>query len=61
MTGEKMVKNSQALAWEGMWAANALLLPIGLILVYKASKDSNIFDLTYIKDKVFNFFHKTSI
>ena len=57
MTGEKMVKNGELSTFEGMWAANVFLFPIGILLVYKASKDSNIFDFSYLKinlKKLFN-------
>ena len=48
MTGEKMVKKGELIALEGMWVANIVLLPIGIWLSYKTSKDSNIIDLSYI-------------
>lgn len=57
MTGEKMVKNGELSTFEGMWAANIFLFPISILLVYKASKDSNIFDFSYLKinlKKLFN-------
>ena len=52
MTGEKMVKKGELLAFEGMWVANILLLPIGIWLSYKATKNSNIIDLSYIYEKI---------
>lgn len=47
MTGEKMVKKGELFAYEGMWLANIILLPIGVWLVYKASKDSDLLDFSY--------------
>ena len=55
MTGEKMVKNGELSTFEGMWAANIFLFPIGILLVYKASKDSNIFDFSYLKINLKNY------
>ena len=52
MTGEKMVKKGELLAFEGMWVANIVLLPIGIWLSYKATKNSNIIDLSYIYEKI---------
>ncbi len=60
MTGEKMVKKGELLAIEGMWIANTILLPIGIWLSYKATKDSNLLDWSYTYDKMKNIFIRQS-
>ena len=60
MTGEKMVKKGELLALEGMWIANIILFPIGILLSYKASKDSNLLDWSYTYDKIKNTFIRQS-
>lgn len=60
MTGEKMVKKGELLALEGMWIANIILLPIGIWLSYKASKDSNLLDWSYTYDRIKNTFIRQS-
>jgi lipopolysaccharide export system permease protein len=45
ITGEKFVKQG---VWEpfwGMWMASFVLLPIGILLTYKSTKDSAVFNL----------------
>ena len=49
VTSEKMVKESEISVIEGMWAANIILLPIGIILCLKANNDSHIFRYISIK------------
>lgn len=44
MTGEKFVKEGVWEAWQGMWAASAVLLPIGVFLTTKATTDSQLLD-----------------
>ncbi|MFN8153010.1 MAG: LptF/LptG family permease [Bacteroidia bacterium] len=44
ITGEKFAKESIIPAWRGMWLSSAILLPIGVFLIYKATHDSVIFD-----------------
>jgi len=61
MTGEKMVKEGEITAYEGMWIANIILLPIGVWLIYKASKDSNLMDWSYFLEKIKTSFKKQSI
>ena len=60
MSGEKMVKKGELLALEGMWIANIILLPIGIWLSYKASKDSNLLDWSYTYDKIKDTFTRQS-
>jgi hypothetical protein len=58
MIGEKSVKEDTLLPYEGMWLANSIFFPISIFLLYKASKDSSLFDFSYyvgkIKDNVLN-------
>tara|TARA_B100000900_G_C20592572_1_gene722149 strand:+ start:1868 stop:3187 length:1320 start_codon:yes stop_codon:yes gene_type:complete len=60
ITGEKMVKKGELIALEGMWIANTILLPIGIWLSYKATKDSNLLDWSYTYDKIKNTFIRQS-
>jgi lipopolysaccharide export system permease protein len=46
ITGEKFVKEGVLDVSIGMWLASFILLPIGIFLTYKASRDSVLFDLT---------------
>lgn len=49
LVGEKM---SKSLAWPpyvGMWFPTYILLPLGVLLTWKASKDSKVFDLQIIE------------
>ncbi|HRG57891.1 MAG TPA: LptF/LptG family permease [Bacteroidia bacterium] len=45
ITGEKSAKEGVWEAWQGAWMATIILLPIGIFLTYKATKDSALFDL----------------
>ncbi len=49
VTSEKMVKESEISVSEGMWIANLMLLPVGLLLSYIANTDSQLFGLAFIK------------
>jgi lipopolysaccharide export system permease protein len=57
ITGEKSAKEGVWEAWQGAWLATSVLMPIGIFLTYKATKDSALFDvdayLMTIK-KIFN-------
>jgi lipopolysaccharide export system permease protein len=44
ITGEKFARESIIPAWEGMWLSSAILFPIGLFLIFKATHDSRLFD-----------------
>jgi lipopolysaccharide export system permease protein len=50
ITGEKFVKEGVMEAHYGMWMASVILLPVGIFLTYKASKDSVLFDLSAYLD-----------
>jgi len=45
ITGEKFAREGVVEAWFGMWISSAVLLPVGLILLYKATRDSALFDI----------------
>ena len=60
VTSEKMVKESEISVSEGMWIANIILLPIGIWLSYKASKDSNLLDWSYTYERIKNTFTRQS-
>jgi lipopolysaccharide export system permease protein len=64
ITGEKFVKEGVMEAHIGMWMASVILLPVGIFLTYKASKDSVLFDLTAYLDffkKLFSKKQKTIV
>jgi lipopolysaccharide export system permease protein len=59
LIGEKFVREAILPAWQGMWIASVILLPLGIFLSYKAAHDSVILDIyTYwhflgkIRDKL---------
>ena len=58
ITGEKFAKEGILPAAAGVWISSAILLPIGIFLTYKASRESTIFNIEmYTKsfNKVINF------
>jgi lipopolysaccharide export system permease protein len=52
--GEKYAAEGVVPAWQGMWIASAILLPIGIFLTTKATNDASLFDIDAWK----NFFRK---
>ena len=44
--GEDMIKQMLILPYQGMWAATAILLPLGLFFTYKATTDSEMFNFS---------------
>jgi len=48
MIGEKSAKDLSLQAYEGIWLANLVFLPIALLLIYKAKNDSQLFDFSFI-------------
>lgn len=44
ITGEKFAKEGDVSALRGMWQSSAILLPLGIFLIYKATHDSALFD-----------------
>ncbi len=45
MIGEKSVREGALEAYKGMWIASLVFLPVGIILTFKATTDSPIFDI----------------
>lgn len=45
ITGEKSAREGIITAFWGMWMASFILLPLGIFLTYKASRDSTLFDI----------------
>jgi lipopolysaccharide export system permease protein len=45
ISGEKLTKEGTIPATQGMWIATVTLLPIGIILTYKATADRGLFDI----------------
>ncbi|MBK8806881.1 MAG: LptF/LptG family permease [Bacteroidales bacterium] len=58
MIGEKYVKAGGLIAYQGMWMASSILLPIGVYLTYKATHDSNLFNLNIYINPIKNIFKK---
>lgn len=54
ISGEKLAKDGAISPLYGMWLSSAILLPVGIFLSYKATKDSALFD----KDAYINMFKK---
>ena len=42
--GEKFAKENVMSVWAGMWLSSFMLLPVGIFLIYKAMKDSQLFN-----------------
>ncbi len=50
ITGEKFVREGVLEAHQGMWIASIMLLPVGLLLIVKATTDSSLFDIdSYVR------------
>ena len=43
-TGYKMAREALWPCWDGMWLSSMILLPIGVLLTYKATTDSALFN-----------------
>ena len=56
ITGEKFAKEGVLLAWQGMWLASAVLLPLGILLTWKATSDSSLFNIESYIRPVIRFF-----
>jgi lipopolysaccharide export system permease protein len=61
MIGEKAVKESTLLPFEGMWLSNLVFFPISIFLLYKASKDSSLLDFSYYKQTINNLIFKLKL
>ena len=57
ITGEKLAKEGEINPIQGMWFSSAMLFPVGLFLIYKATSDSVIFDIELYK----SFFRKKRV
>jgi lipopolysaccharide export system permease protein len=42
--GEKFVKSDEMSPFSGMWLSTAILIPVGIFLIYKAMRDSQLFN-----------------
>jgi len=61
MTGEKFAREGILRASEGMWLPSVIFLPVGILLTYTASSDSNILSLdwwTLFFKRIINFFKR---
>ncbi|MFL5728666.1 MAG: LptF/LptG family permease, partial [Cytophagaceae bacterium] len=59
--GEKLAKENVIPVWLGMWAANMILLPIGLFFMRQARNDSRIFETDFYRvlgDKISRLFKR---
>lgn len=45
ISGEKLAKEGEMPAYQGMWLATVVLLPVGIFLTFKATSDSTLFDV----------------
>lgn len=45
ITGEKFVREGVLEAWQGMWMANVILLPVAILLTLQATTDSALMDM----------------
>ena len=61
MIGEKAVKESTLLPFEGMWLSNLIFFPISIFLLYKASMDSSLLDFSYYKQTINNMIFKRNL
>jgi len=57
MTGERFAKEGVLLPYQGMWISSLIILPMGIILTYKATTDSAILNA----EVYLNFFKKLNI
>ncbi|MFA6950525.1 MAG: LptF/LptG family permease [Lentimicrobiaceae bacterium] len=58
MTGKKSVIAGSMDPILGMWLSSIILLPLGILLIYKANSDSPLFDADVWKRKVISIFKK---
>lgn len=47
--GEKWGREGLVVVWTGMWAANFILLPVGLFFLYQARNDSNLLEFGFLR------------
>ena len=53
MIGEKSAKDLSIQAYQGIWLANVVFVPIALFLIYKAKNDSDMLSVSSIKLAIF--------
>ena len=58
MIGEKSAKDLSIQAYEGMWLANMVFVPITLVLIYTAKNDVQLFDFNPLLKRVNQFLKK---
>jgi lipopolysaccharide export system permease protein len=56
ITGEKFSREGVMEPWEGTWMASFILLPLGIWLTYKATRDSALFDIEAYLQPIKNIF-----
>ena len=61
MIGEKSAKDLSMQAYEGMWLANMVFVPIALFLIYKARNDVQLFDFSPLLKRMNQFLKKKEI
>lgn len=61
IVGEDMVKELVLEPYQGMWMSTALLLPLGIFFTYKATTDSDLFNMTGYIDFIKKIFNKKDI
>ncbi len=52
MMGEKMVREGVLESHQGMWLSSMVLLPVGILLTYKATTDSPVLDMDIYKSGI---------
>ncbi|MEO6902994.1 MAG: LptF/LptG family permease [Bacteroidia bacterium] len=58
ITGEKLAKEGSILPYQGMWMATVILTPIGILLTYKATSDTDLLDVKVYLQPLLKFFNK---
>ncbi|MCX6189962.1 MAG: LptF/LptG family permease [Bacteroidetes bacterium] len=55
ISGEKIIKENDSNVFMGMWVASFVLLPLGIYLTYKATKDAQLFNKEIYQKLFFGF------
>lgn len=58
ITGENMIESNMISPFVGMWASSIILVPLGLLLTYKAANDSALFDKDTYKKLISKLFKR---
>ncbi len=61
MMGEKMVREGVLEAHQGMWLSSVVLLPVGILLTYKATTDSPVLDMDIYKSSIEKITNKVAL